>query len=60
MDMSLFKNTRISETVNFRVMLDAFNVFNHPSWGLPNATSGAITGMASSPRLLQFGARLEF
>jgi hypothetical protein len=37
-----------------------FNVFNHPSWGMPNATTGAITSMASSPRLFQFGARLEF
>ncbi len=60
MDMSVFKNTRIAERVNLRLMVDSFNVFNHPSWGMPNATSGKITGMASSPRLFQFGARLEF
>ena len=59
-DFSIFKNTRIAETVNLRLTVDMFNVFNHPSWGMPNATSGRITGMASSPRLFQFGARLEF
>jgi hypothetical protein len=59
-DFSLFKNTRIKERLNLRLTVDAFNVFNHPSWGLPNATSGRITSMASSPRLLQFGARMEF
>ncbi len=60
MDMTLSKNTQIKERLNLRITLDAFNVFNHPCWGLPNASSGRITGMASSPRLLQFGARLEF
>jgi hypothetical protein len=60
MDMSVFKNTRIAESVNLRLTVDAFNVFNHPSWGMPDATSGKINGMASSPRLFQFGARLEF
>lgn len=60
MDLSLFKNTPIHERLNLRITLDAFNVFNHPSWGQPNATTGRITSMASSPRLLQFGARLEF
>jgi hypothetical protein len=60
MDFSLFKNTRIKERVNLRIMLDAFNVFNHPSWGQPNTVNGRINSMASSPRLLQFGARLEF
>jgi hypothetical protein len=59
-NLSLFKNTLITEGLNLRIMLDAFNIFNHPSWGMPNATTGRITGMASSPRLLQFGARLEF
>ncbi len=59
-DFSLFKNTRIYERLNLRLTVDAFNVFNHPSWGNPNATTGKIQSMASSPRLLQFGARLEF
>jgi hypothetical protein len=60
MDFSVFKNTRIVERMNLRLTVDAFNVFNHPCWGIPSAVSGKITGMASSPRLFQFGARLEF
>ncbi len=59
-DFSVFKNIRIVETVSLRLTVDMFNVFNHPSWNMPNATSGAITSMASSPRLFQFGARLDF
>jgi hypothetical protein len=59
-DFTVFKNTHIAETLNLRITVDMFNVFNHPSWNLPNATTGAITSMASSPRLFQFGARLEF
>jgi hypothetical protein len=59
-DFSLFKNTRIYERVNLRLTVDAFNVFNHPCWGNPNATTGRIGSMSSSPRLVQFGARLEF
>jgi hypothetical protein len=60
MDLTVAKNTRIWEGINLRLTVDAFNVFNHPSWGLPNAASGIISSMASSPRLVQFGARLEF
>ncbi len=32
-DMSIFKNTRIVERVNLRLVVDVFNLFNHPSWG---------------------------
>jgi hypothetical protein len=59
-DFSIFKNTRIWESVNLRLTVDMFNVFNHPSWNLPDARTGRINSMASSPRLFQFGARLEF
>ena len=59
-DFSIFKNTRIVERLNLRLAVDAFNVFNHPCWGLPNNVNGRITSMATSPRLFQFGARLEF
>ncbi|HVN79312.1 MAG TPA: TonB-dependent receptor [Terriglobia bacterium] len=60
MDFSVFKNTRIYERLNLRLTVDMFNVFNHPSWGNPNLVNGRITSMASSPRLFQFGARLDF
>ena len=60
LDFSIFKNTPIVESVNLRLTVDMFNVFNHPSWNLPDAQTGRINSMASSPRLFQFGARLEF
>jgi hypothetical protein len=59
-DFSLYKNTRIKERLNLRISADAFNFFNHFNWGMPNITSGRITGTANDPRLFQFGARVEF
>jgi hypothetical protein len=59
-DFSLYKNTRIYERLNLRLSVDAFNLFNHFNWGMPNITSGAITSAANDPRLFQFGVRLEF
>jgi hypothetical protein len=37
-DMSLNKEFNITERVNMRFRLDAFNAFNHQNLGLPNAT----------------------
>ena len=37
MDMNLFKNFKIAERFNLAVGAQAFNVFNHPNFGLPNA-----------------------
>lgn len=35
-DMSLIKNTKISERFSLKYTFDAFNVFNHPSFDTPN------------------------
>ena len=53
-DMALFKSFRIAERATFAVGAQAFNVFNHPNFGLPDntlgdPTFGQITGMASTP-----------
>ena len=37
MDMNLFKNFKFGERFNFAIGAQAFNVFNHPNFGLPNA-----------------------
>lgn len=66
-DMSLSKKTPIwRERVNLLLRLDAFNAFNHPEFGNPNAsisnmsTVGTITGLSGEPRTLSIGAKLTF
>jgi hypothetical protein len=56
MDLNLFKNFRVTERLNVAVGLQAFNAFNHPNFGLPNAnwnpgdtTFGVIDSMQSTP-----------
>ena len=46
MDMNLFKNFRIKERFNFAIGAQAFNVFNHPNFGLP---SEAYNSSACAP-----------
>ena len=64
-DMGLAKNFALRESVGLQFQLEAFNVFNHPSWGQPNLTwtngspLGAITS-ATSQRLLQLSLALKF
>jgi hypothetical protein len=38
MDLNLFKNFKIGERFNFAIGAQAFNVFNHPNFALPNAS----------------------
>ncbi|WP_263367400.1 TonB-dependent receptor [Edaphobacter bradus] len=67
-DLSLFKVFPITEKVNFRVNLDAFNVFNIQGYNNPNTTSGeesvssgGIDGSSYwSPRQLQLTMRFTF
>ncbi|HKT90339.1 MAG TPA: carboxypeptidase regulatory-like domain-containing protein [Candidatus Sulfotelmatobacter sp.] len=50
MDLNLFKNFKIGERFNFAIGAQAFNAFNHPNFGLPNATYGSTyTGAAPIP-----------
>ena len=64
-DMSLFKNFVIHEQTRFEFRAEAFNVFNHPQFGLPNpnignAQVGTITSTVGNPRQLQMGLRFQF
>lgn len=67
-DLSLFKVFPITERVNFRVNLDAFNVFNVQGYNNPSTTDGTELvqpgGVGASshntPRQLQLTARLTF
>jgi hypothetical protein len=61
---SLVKNTHFSERVNLQFRAEAFNLFNHPNFDLPDnflgsPTFGRITS-ARDPRHIQFGLKLLF
>jgi hypothetical protein len=63
----------VTDRINLKFRADAFNAFNHPSFGLPEGplnsldqtdiaggTFGQITTTASTPRVIQLALRLEF
>jgi len=63
-NMSILKNTRFNERVNLQFRAEAFNLFNHPNFNLPDnflgsPTFGRITS-ARDPRHIQFGLKLLF
>ena len=62
---SLKREFRLREGVKLAVQADAFNVFNWvrfaaPNLNITNANFGRITGVANSPRAVQFNARVSF
>lgn len=63
-DMGLAKNIAVRESISLQLQLEAFNVFNHPSWQSPNLyiDSGIFSTItsATSPRLVQLSMALKF
>ncbi len=67
-DLSVFKVFPITETVNLRFNVDAFNAFNIQGYNNPNSTTGEILyaagGIGASsywtPRQIQLTGRLTF
>ena len=69
-DLSVFKNTALSERVNLQFRSEIFNLLNRTNLGTPNATvfsgpavspsAGLITTLATTPRQIQFGLKLIF
>jgi hypothetical protein len=67
-DLSLFKNTHISERTNVQFRAEFFNVLNRANFNTPNAvvftptgvspTAGLITSTATSSRQIQLGLKL--
>ena len=63
-NMSLVKNTALTEGLRLQFRAEAFNLFNHPNFNLPDnflgsPTFGRITS-ARDPRHIQFGLKLLF
>ncbi len=69
-DMSLFKNTGITEKTNLQFRAEVFNILNRSNFGPPNTTvfssgavspsAGLITTTATLPRQIQLGLKLIF
>jgi hypothetical protein len=64
-DLSLFKNFRITEQTLLQFRTEVFNLFNHPQFGLPGMTvdvpgAGSISGTTGSSRQIQFALKLNF
>ncbi|HZQ54508.1 MAG TPA: hypothetical protein VFB14_20065 [Bryobacteraceae bacterium] len=65
LDFSLFREFPISEERHFEFRFEAFNVFNHPTWGTPNSVLnqnnfGVVTTTQSTERQLQLGLKFYF
>lgn len=61
---SVLKTTKIVEGLNLQFRAEAFNLFNHPNFNLPDNFLGSPTFgrilSAQSPRHIQFGLKLLF
>jgi hypothetical protein len=64
-DLSVFKNTQITEAVGLQFRSEIFNLFNrvqfaYPGTAIGNPQFGIVSGQYNSPRLVQFALRLLF
>jgi hypothetical protein len=65
-DMNLMKNITWKERYNLQVRADAFNVFNHPNFGVPSASisnpasMGVVSSTVGEARTLEFAAKFSF
>jgi len=62
-DISLSKETQLSDRVAMQFRTECFNVLNHNNFGLPNlvlssGSFGAVSNTATSSRQIQFGIKL--
>ena len=64
-DLSVIKNTRITERTQLQFRAEAINAMNHPQFTAPNTTPtstafGTVTGEFAWPRVIQFGLKILF
>jgi hypothetical protein len=75
LDLAVMKNTRIGEKLSVQFRVEAFNIFNHPDFDLPNPNlftlaptggaipnpvAGQITDTVNAPRQIQFALKFLF
>ncbi|MCH8269561.1 MAG: hypothetical protein IH846_18845 [Acidobacteria bacterium] len=71
LDLSVTKNTQLSENANLQFRFEAFNLFNRPNFGIPalevvnrsgrlRSDAGEITDTKADPRKIQLGLKLIF
>jgi hypothetical protein len=64
-DMGLFRNFKVTESINFQLRAEAYNILNHTNWttiavaATTTSTFGTVTA-ARDPRIMQFGAKFNF
>jgi hypothetical protein len=64
-NLSLAKSWHYKERASLTLRADAVNVFNHPSFSLPNndlngSNVGTVSSLSNGPRTIQLGARITF
>lgn len=64
-DFGLHKKFKITEGSNLQVQANAFNLFNHPNFGLPvgnlnSPQAGRSTATVGTPRVIQLALRYDF
>lgn len=65
LDSSLSKEFHLTENQQLELRIDAFNTFNHPNFGAPNATvgdsaEGTVSSTSVDNRRMQFALRYSF
>jgi carboxypeptidase family protein len=70
LDVSLFKNTAVSERISLQFRAEFFNVLNHANFDTPNTTvfssgaisasAGLVTATSTTSRQIQLGLKLIF